>query len=180
MHAISKYTKKKKWFQQNLLALSLVFIFSVFFQLFLRQYFLKPMIFNSSAMEKSIPVGTLVFLEEKNYDFLEPGDVVRISHPSGGEIFCRVRATEGSRVYIRGGEFYLNHKKVHFWPKRQEIFPTEMSSRDFFPETEIRPGYIFCLHDNPEHIYDSRTWGALPISWVTGKIKYKGWFWKKV
>ncbi|MCS6984128.1 MAG: signal peptidase I [Leptospiraceae bacterium] len=147
---------------------------SFLFQLFLRHFYLRPLRFDSASLEKTITKGSLVFLEEKSYDEVQKGEIVRVFHPEGGEIFCRVVATEGSKVSIVNGIFYLDGKAATPQTSSETIFPKEMSNRDHYPLTEIRPGYFFCLHDNWEHTYDSRLWGPFAISSVTGKVKYQG------
>jgi signal peptidase I len=78
----------------------------------------------------------------------------------------RIVAVPGDSIAMRNGRVYLDGKLG------SENFPGCVVSEacDFPTPVLIPAGHYFTLGDNRGVSYDSRFWGAIPRSWIVGKI----------
>jgi signal peptidase I len=78
----------------------------------------------------------------------------------------RVVAVGGDTIAVRGGHAIRNGKQA----EEPFIAPCDPSSGscDFPDAITVPKGYVFMLGDNRGNSDDSRYWGPVPVSWVTG------------
>ncbi len=149
----------------------------------------------SGSMEPTLAVGTQVTVEESATS-LEVGDIVVFHPPEGavngicgpsphqvtpGGAACaspvlkeasitfikRVVAGPGDTIYIKEGHVYLNGERE----KDSYIRECGESSECSFPTPiKIPRGSYYLLGDNRGNSEDSRFWGAVPRSWIIGKV----------
>ena len=151
----------------------------------------------SGAMEPSVPVGTVVWLQTKGYSPVV-GDVVLLHPPSGAEreecgpaphmiepggaacsepvrhesiikVIRRIVAGPGDIVSIVGGNVIRNGKR--------ELDPYSRSCGsspvcDFPTPIKIPPSHWFMLGDDRGESVDSRYWGPVPTNWIIGHVVY--------
>ena len=118
----------------------------------------------SGSMEETIMTGDMVFAEKVSYYFRdpEPGDIVTFTDPEipGRTLIKRCIAGDGI-LYMDGvaqSETYTHGKPT---------LPLSNSSITF-PYT-VPQGYIWVMGDNRTNSQDSRYFGAVPTSSVTGR-----------
>lgn len=125
----------------------------------------------------------------------ERGDVVVFSYEKRPDISYvkRVVALPGDKVQMDGGRLILNDQAVSYIPvensagdnpnpeifslfdeklessSHRVIFRKEIEDKQFGPVI-VPPGEVFLLGDNRDASDDSRYWGTVPLSRVTGRV----------
>lgn len=98
------------------------------------------------------------------------GDVVALSLPSGEYYVKRVCAVAGDTVDIRDGELYVNGEKE---TAGYVLGPTLAESLSLTYPYVVEEGHVFVLGDNRPESVDSRYFGAVNLSQITGVIKLR-------
>lgn len=128
------------------------------------------------SMEPSIEKGERILINRMAYCFQKPrtGDAVAFpcnvySEDGEGSILIRrIAASEGDRVEIKDGMFYVNGKLC----KEYASSPVYMEPME---ETVIEEHKVFVLSDNRGALLDSRDQavGQLDTSELLGKVCFK-------
>jgi signal peptidase I len=113
------------------------------------------------------------------------GDIVLFHPPSAAQsvieqndlLFVkRCIATEGDTVEFRPHSVLINGFPLRLpqtaavWDERDEVYAKDQGGKFIVPERSV-----FLLGDNPMHSNDSRNWGCVPESDVTGKVFFIYW-----
>ena len=114
----------------------------------------------SGSMEETIMTGDMVFAEKVSYYFRdpEPGDIVTFTDPEipGRTLIKRCIATAGQTINITGdGILYIDG--------------VAQSETYTHGKPTLPLGYIWVMGDNRTNSQDSRYFGAVPTSSVTGR-----------
>ena len=142
----------------------------------LRTFVFVPYEIPSGSMEETIMTGDMVFSEKVSYYLREPqrGDIVTFDDPevAGRTLIKRVIATGGQTVDLVDGnvvvdgvtldEPYTNGKES--WPLARTAVGEDIS----FPYT-VPEGELWVMGDNRTASQDSRYFGSIPVSSVTGR-----------
>ena len=143
----------------------------------LRTFVYQAYAIPSGSMETTIMTNDLVFTEKVTYRMHEPeaGDIVTFADPSDPErtLIKRVIATEGQTVDLIDGSVYVDGVKLTE-PYTNGLPSNPLSSRVTFPY-EVPEGMLWVMGDNRTNSSDSRVFGAIPISSVTGKAIFTIW-----
>ena len=97
----------------------------------------------------------------------EVGDIVAIKMPNGDRYVKRVIAKEGDKVDIKDGKVYVNDKEISE-PYVNGV-TEEQGGNVKYPYT-VEKGAVFVLGDNRAVSIDSRTFGAVIIQNIKGKL----------
>ena len=149
----------------------------------LRTFIFQAYEIPSGSMETTIMPGDMVFSEKITYYGRPPaaGDIVTFEDPDpehmGRILIKRVIATGGQTVDLRDGRVYVddvlqNEPYTHGEPSlalRSYLFE-EIT----YPYT-VPPGGLWVMGDNRTNSQDSRYFGAIPESSVTGKALFIYW-----
>lgn len=133
----------------------------------------------SGSMEQTIMTGDMVFAEKVSYYFREPqaGDIVTFADPEipGRTLIKRCIATAGQTVDVNGdGVLYIDGvAQDETYVSGKPTLPLSNSSITF-PYT-VPSGYIWVMGDNRTNSQDSRYFGAIPISSVSGHAAVVYW-----
>lgn len=106
------------------------------------------------------------------------GDIIAFDSPAeeGKLLLSRIIASEYETVEIRNKIVYVNDKKADpaAAGTRNEsiIYPMRFCYRDNMPPVKLERNELFVLGDNFDSSYDSRSFGKINISSVTGKVIY--------
>jgi signal peptidase I len=150
----------------------------------------------SEAMQPTLKVRSLVVLDDKAYGSRRPaiGDIVAFHPPKGADTnqcgsarvslgrLCargtptaspvtflkRIVAGPGDRVAVRGGHTIRNGHRA------AEPFVAECADGvgcDFTDAITVPSGQYYVLGDNRGASDDSRFWGAVPATWLIGKVE---------
>jgi signal peptidase I len=140
----------------------------------LRTFVIAPYEIPSGSMETTIMTGDRIFSEKITYYTrdVQAGDIVTFDDPvnPGRTLIKRVIATGGQTVDLRDGVVYVDDTPLaepytHGLPS----YPLSSTAVEVsFPYT-VPEGSIWVMGDNRTNSADSRSFGAVPVSNVTGK-----------
>ena len=123
----------------------------------LRTYVFQAYEIPSGSMEETIMVGDMVFSEKVSYYFRdpEPGDIVTFQDPEipGRVLIKRCIAVGGQTVDIND----------------EDGLPSYTLASDVSYPYTVPEGYLWMMGDNRTNSQDSRFFGAIPVSSVTGR-----------
>lgn len=135
----------------------------------------------SGSMEDTIMTGDMVFSEKISYYLHSPeaGDVVTFIDPeiASRTLIKRVIATGGQTVDLRDGNVYVDGKRLEEpYTDGKPSYPltTRYGTSIVYPYT-VPEGEIWVMGDNRTNSQDSRYFGSIPVSSVTGKAAFIYW-----
>jgi signal peptidase I len=148
----------------------------------IRTFLAEPYEVPSSSMVDTIEVGDRVLAEKVTCSNPEAGDVVTFKDPedSSTTLIKRVLATEGQVVDIHDGNLYIDGvEQVESYVEGKRTDPitqhsSALASSISYPYT-VPDGCIWVMGDNRTNSLDSRYFGAVPTSSVTGKAMFVFW-----
>jgi len=156
----------KRWLKDILIALSV----SVFFIIFLYQ----PVRVEGTSMLPVLEDQERIFINKFVYR-LEPvlrGDIVVFHYPRdiSKSYIKRVIGVGGDRVVIDKGRVYVNGELL-----REPYVPFQFQDRRSSPEVVVPEGSFYVLGDHRSMSSDSREFGPVDQSFVTGKAVFIYW-----
>lgn len=142
----------------------------------LRTFVFVPYEIPSGSMEETIMTGDMVFSEKVSYYFRQPqrGDIVTFSDPevAGRTLIKRVIAVGGQTVDLVGGTVYVDDVPLNepytLGKQSQPLSRTAPDVNISYPYT-VPSGEIWVMGDNRTASQDSRYFGSIPVSSVTGR-----------
>ncbi len=150
--------------------------FVIGFTFLLRTFVFVPYEIPSGSMERTIMTNDRVFSEKVSYYFRTPakGDIVTFADPEvpGRTLIKRVIATEGQVVDIRDGSLFIDgvaqDEPYVLGKPTNKLSYMRPGLALTFPFT-VPKGNIWVMGDNRTASQDSRYFGAVPVSSVSGK-----------
>jgi signal peptidase I len=135
-------------------------------------FFLRVPQVTGPSMLPHVQPGELVLINTLAYRFgpIRRGDVVALEHdePTAQTFLKRVVALPGDRVRIDRGTLIVNERPI---PEPYVSFPDGRS----IPPLTVPPHQLYVLGDNRAESEDSRAWGPVDESAVTGKALLGLW-----
>ncbi len=135
----------------------------------------------SSSMEETIMTGDMVFSEKVSYYVrdVEQGDIVTFHDPevSGRILIKRVIATGGQTVNLVDGQVVVDGVALDEpYTNGEPSYPlTSASDADVTYPYTVPEGYLWVMGDNRTNSQDSRYFGAVAESSVTGHAVWIYW-----
>ena len=166
---------------RNIMSAVGLIVFVVAFSWVLKTFVFQPYQIPSGSMEETIMTGDLVFSEKVSYYIREPevGDVVTFADPevAGRTLIKRVVAVGGQTVTLNNGHVYVDgvmaseaHTQGASYPLARHALNAQIS----YPYT-VPLGYVWVMGDNRENSADSRYFGAIPSSSISGRAMLVYW-----
>lgn len=148
----------------------------------LRMFVFVPYEIPSGSMEDTIMPGDMVFSEKISYYMREPqyGDIVTFADPevAGRTLIKRVIAVGGQTVDLKDGHVIVSGVELNEpYTHGKESYPLERNAPGVevqFPYT-VPKGSVWVMGDNRTASSDSRYFGAIPISSITGRAAVIYW-----
>ena len=175
---------KKQPSRAGSLLLSIVIIVAIVAAVtfFLRMFVFVPYEIPSGSMEETIIPGDMVFSEKISYYMREPepNDIVTFVDPEDPSrtLIKRVIAVAGDTVDLDDGFVSVNGEiLVEPYTLGKESWPLARTAPNVevdFPYT-VPEGHIWVMGDNRTSSQDSRYFGAVPISSITGRAALIYW-----
>jgi len=138
----------------------------------------------AASMAPTLLAGDYILVDKLHNSERCPnrGDVVVFKYPVDPtkEFIKRVEAIEGDFVEIKNKSLYLNGKLVkadYAVFSDNTILPAQTAPRDNFGPATVPKDSIFVLGDNRDHSLDSRFFGFVDKSKITGIAKYIYFSW---
>lgn len=122
------------------------------------------------SMEPTLLEGDIVLYTRINPQY-HRGDVVSVRIPSGEYYVKRIIAMEGDVVDLRNGNVYLNGEPLSE-PYLHGALTSEKEGMVKYPYT-LEEGQIFVVGDNRAESMDSRSFGAIGLRQVRGRIWFR-------
>lgn len=127
----------------------------------------------SMNMAPTLLAGDLIATDTRQYAVghtPERGEIITFKYPKDTSIIYvkRVIGLPGENISIKGGSLYINGEEIAE-PYIQDNSNVRPYSQ-YMDEKKIPEGHVFVLGDNRDNSNDSRFWGMLPISKITGKV----------
>lgn len=151
-------------------------LFIVVLSWLLRTFVFQPYDIPSGSMEDTIETGDMVFSEKVSYYFRAPekGDIVTFADPQvpGRVLIKRVIATGGQTVNLVDGAVVVDGVALDEpYTEGKPSYPLERTAANVevtFPYT-VPEGSLWVMGDNRTNSQDSRFFGAVDASSVTGR-----------
>lgn len=177
-HAEKSSSSGLRFFLSILLMVATVAIITVC----LRVFVFVPYEIPSGSMEDTIMPGDMVFSEKISYYMRSPerGDIVTFADPevAGRTLIKRVIATEGQTVDLVDGKVVVSGIQLDEpYTKGKESLPLSRTAADAdisYPYT-VPAGHVWVMGDNRTASQDSRYFGSVPVSSITGRAAMIYW-----
>ena len=148
----------------------------------LRMFIFVPYEIPSGSMEDTILTGDMVFSEKISYYMREPeyGDIVTFMDPevAGRTLIKRVIAVGGQEVDLRDGTVYVDGRAlIEPYTDGKPSYPLYRTANNIeisFPYT-VPEDEIWVMGDNRTSSQDSRYFGSVKLSSVTGRAALIYW-----
>ncbi len=123
-----------------------------------------------NSMESTLEEGDLVLYTRINPQY-HHGDVISVRIPSGEYYVKRIIAMEGDTIDIRDGHVYVNEVMIEE-PYLEEETKPAADGVVRYPYV-LQEGQIFVMGDNRPASMDSRSFGAMGIRQIKGRIWFR-------
>ena len=146
----------------------------------MRTFVFGSYVIPSSSMESTIHVNDMVFSEKVSYYFGEPkqGDIVTFEDPdllhAERILIKRIVAVGGQTVNLKNGVVFVDNVPLSEEYTRSLPSNPAPDNQITYPYT-VPEGYLWVMGDNRTNSQDSRYFGAVPVSSVTGRAVFIYW-----
>jgi signal peptidase I len=129
---------------------------------------LEPLAVSSPSMEPTLPVGSTVLVDKltARWRGVDVGDVVVFTSPDdGADTVKRVVAVGGQTVALEDAVLHVDGVAVD----EPQVDLSRIDGTWFGPVT-VPDGSVFVLGDSRGVSIDSRTYGAVPLDDIEGRV----------
>jgi signal peptidase I len=137
----------------------------------LRMWVAEPLVVSTSSMSPTLEPGQRVLTWKLGAGDAtwHRGDVVSLRHD--GQVWLkRVVAVGGDTVGLRDGRLFVDGHVVH-----EPWADPELIDSVYFGPVRVPAGSVFVMGDNRANSEDSRSFGAVPESELTGRVVAVVW-----
>jgi len=138
-----------------------------------RVFVAEPLRVRSSSMSPTLHAGDQVLVDKYFTHGHMPHrhDIVVLRSPGTGELLVkRVAAVAGDVVGLEAGVLVVNGHQVH-----ERYVNYQLMVGVYYGPVRVPAGDVFVLGDNRPDSVDSRTFGAVPVSRITGRVVMRIW-----
>lgn len=167
---------------RNVLEFIKVVIISLLIILPIRYFIIQPFYVKGASMEPTFHDHEYLIIDEISYRFKEPqrGEVIVFRYPQNPQEYFikRIIALPGETVEIIDGDIYIYNREKPEGFRLDESSYLSSNIKTYNIEdsaTSLKGDEYFVLGDNRYASKDSRTFGPLNKSFVTGKVLLRGW-----
>lgn len=132
-------------------------------------YFLySVMIVRGQSMVPNYVDGEVLVVDKLTYNLRSPkrGDVIAMHFPGEADkrFIKRIIGLPGDTVAVKNGKTFVNNQLL----AEEYLDPNLVTQPDL--ERKLNAGEYFVFGDNRPASSDSRAWGAVPSSFIIGKV----------
>lgn len=153
-----------------------VFAIGIFFFLYL--LVLRPHKIKGASMMPNYPDGEYLLTERVSYYLESPkrGDVVVFKPPvSEDEYIKRIIGLPSETISVKNGKFYVNNEVLNEKYIDSYVYTDGSSYLQEGQSITVSEGQYFVVGDNRSHSYDSRSWGPIKKSVISGRAWVVYW-----
>lgn len=149
-----------------------------------RYFLIQPFYVKGASMEPSFHDHEYLIIDEISYRFEEPqrGQVVVFRYPRNPQEYFikRIIGLPDEKIQIKNGEIKIfNAEYPEGFMLDERYLLTDLATYDQYDQNEapiiIGPDEYFVLGDNRNASKDSRSFGPVNKSLITGKVLFRGW-----
>jgi signal peptidase I len=142
----------------------------------IRTFVIQPFLVSGSSMEPSFENGNYLLVDELTYRFREPerGEVIVFKSPTDGHSYYikRIIGLPGESLVINGDRVSIVKDGEENVLEENYILDKNGGRRY---EVKLDEDEYFVMGDNRDFSFDSRSWGALKDSNITGLVRFRLW-----
>lgn len=160
----------------KIVVISLVIILPI------RYFIIQPFYVKGASMEPTFHDHQYLIIDEIGYRFNEVkrGDIVVFRYPQNPQEYFikRIIGLPGEKIEIRDGSIYIYNDNYPegFVLDESAYLADNIKTYDLSGEiVTLRSGEYFVLGDNRNASKDSRSFGAVNKSFLTGRVMFRGW-----
>ncbi|MEK9158132.1 MAG: signal peptidase I, partial [Patescibacteria group bacterium] len=161
------------WETIKIVAISLVIILPI------RYYIVQPFFVKGASMESNFEDGDYIFIDELSYNFADPvrGDVVIFRYPLDKKEFFikRVVGLPGETVDIKDNKVTIYNKENPTGVVLEEKYLDKGQETVGTSRIKLDDNEYYVLGDNRLKSSDSRRWGTVHRSLITGRAFVRLW-----
>jgi len=152
-----------------------VIIFAVGIFFFVYLLIMRPHKIKGQSMQPNFPDSEYLLTEKVTYYLNNPsrGDVVVLTPPPNvsttDEFIKRVIGLPGEKVMVKNGHVYINDKLIHEPYLADSVYTNPGDFLAEGVEYTVPAGEYFVMGDNRPNSSDSRYWGPITKSEMTGR-----------
>lgn len=146
-----------------------------------RYYLIQPFYVKGASMEPNFYDKEYLIIDEISYRFHEParGDIVVFKYPRNPEEYFikRIIGLPGEKVQIKDGFVYVYNQNNPLGVKLEEPYLSAGDRTYGLNEeiTTLSASEYYVLGDNRNSSKDSRSFGPVDKSLITGRVLLRGW-----
>ena len=147
----------------------------------IRYFLIQPFIVNGASMEPNFHDNEYLIVDEISYRFGQParGDIVIFRYPKNPQEFFikRVIGLPGETIQITDGQVHIFNSQHPEGFVLQEPYLTDGLKTPSYTDDKIKlaDDEYYMLGDNRLYSKDSRFFGAVNRSFITGRVFFRGW-----
>jgi len=159
----------------KIVVISLVIIIPV------RYFLIQPFYVKGASMEPNFYDHEYLIIDEISYRFNEPerGDIVVFRYPRNPQEYFikRLIGLPGDKIQIKDGYVYISNDDSPDWIRLEEPYLSLGVKTYGLSEEVVTLGddEFYVLGDNRNSSKDSRSFGPVNRSYVTGRVLLRGW-----
>lgn len=174
--------RKKRGILRSIISLVIMVVAIFFFAWLLRLFVFQSYQIPSESMEETIMKGDMVFSEKVTYYGRGPeyGEIVTFEDPEipSRTLIKRVIATGGQTVDLKDGFVYVDGVKLDEpYTDGKPSYPLEstVAGKDIQYPFTVPEDEVWVMGDNRTNSSDSRYFGSVPVSSITGHAAVIYW-----
>lgn len=150
-----------------------VVVFAIALFLFMYLLVFQPHKIKGDSMQPNYPDGEYLLTDKVTYRFNEPkrGDVIVFEAPgaSGDEYIKRIVGLPGDNVSVRDGKVYVNGQLLNEDYLSSSLYTSGGVFLENGSTITVTDNNYFVLGDNRPYSSDSRAWGLVEKSKISGR-----------
>ena len=167
---------------RNILEFIKIVIISLLIILPIRYFIIQPFYVKGASMEPTFHDHEYLIIDEISYRFNDPqrGEVIVFRYPDNPQEYFikRVIGLPGEKIEIINGDIFIYNRDNPEGFKLDESLYLADNIKTYNTNeapVELGAGEYFVLGDNRYASKDSRTFGSLNKSFITGRVFLRGW-----
>jgi signal peptidase I len=147
-----------------------------------RYFLIQPFYVKGASMEPNFHDHEYLIIDEISYRFepIKRGDIIVFRYPKDPQEYFikRVIGLPGEKVEVKDGQVYIYNEQFKDGAVLDEKYlapELKTYANAGTDSVTLGPNEYFVLGDNRNSSKDSRSFGAVDKSFITGRVMFRGW-----